>query len=366
MKAIALRKNSTAVELIDIPKPTPRADEVLVKTVRCGLCGTDREIIRRGIPDVPPGEDFLVLGHECLGRVESVGDEAGTDFKPGDLVTVLVRRGCGECNACRTGHVDYCYTGRYTERGIHKVHGFFTEYFTDKPEYLIRVEQDMEELGVLAEPMSVSAKAYEVAARLMGRVCFDGACSFRGKQEKALVAGHGPIGILAALLLVAEGYEVSVLGRREEGDFQRAFVESFGAKYLNIATDEDKRFAQEQGGFLLIFEAAGLADITFRLPEMLSRNGILILTGVPRGPQEICFDGNTFMANLVRYNQTVTGTVNASREDFEMALRYLRTFREKFPETAAGIITGRYSLDNWQKAFEKKGQNEIKAIIEFE
>ncbi len=366
MKAIALRAGSTSVELTDLAKPAPRTGEVLVKTVSCGLCGTDREIIRRGIPDVPPGEDFLVLGHEALGRVEALGPGTETDLKPGDLVTVMVRRGCGKCNACLTGHVDYCYTGQYTERGIHKVHGFFTEYFVDQPQYVVPVPADLEDLGVLAEPMSVSAKAYEVAAGLMGRVCFDGACSFRARQEKALVAGHGPIGMLAALLLMTEGYDVSVLGRRKPGDFQRAFVESFGARYLDITKDEDRVFAEQEGGFLLIIEAAGIAELTFRLPGLLSRNGILVLTGVPRGPQEICLDGNTLMASLVRFNQTITGTVNASRENFKMGLRYLEAFKEKSPETVRGIITSRYTLDNWQDAFGAKNQDEIKAVIEFE
>lgn len=366
MKAIALPKNSTKVELIDIPQPAPQPGEVLVKTIRCGLCGTDREIIRRGIPDVPQGEDYLILGHECLGRVESIGPEAKTALKIGDLVTIAVRRGCNQCNACLTGHVDYCYTGNYTERGIHKVHGFFTEYIVDKPQYLIPVPHEIQDIGVLAEPMSVSTKGYEVSARLMGRVCFDGACSFRGIQEKALVAGHGPIGILAALLLIVEGYDVSVLGRRQPGDFQRSFIESFGAHYLDITKDEDRKFTKDKGGFFLIIEATGLADLTFRLPELLSRNGILMLTGVPRGPNEISIDGNTLMASLVRYNQTITGTVNASRNNFEMGLQYLKRFKENFPETAAGIITGRYTLDNWQKAFGKKAKNEFKAVIEFE
>jgi len=366
MKAIALGKNSTKPELIDTAQVVPGAGEVLVKTIRCGLCGTDREIIRRGIADVPPGEDYLILGHECLGRIESIAAEAKTELKVGDLVTVQVRRGCNQCNACVKNHVDYCYTGKYTERGIHKVHGFFTEYFVDKPEYLIAVPEDMEDMGVLAEPMSISTKAYEVAARLMGRVCFDGACSLHGKQEKALVAGHGPIGILAALLLVVEGYDVSVLGRRKAGDWQREFIGSFGARYLDITEDEDRKFADEEGRFFLMIEATGRAELTFRLPELLGRNGILVLTGVPRGPEEICFDGNTFMANLVRYNQSISGTVNASRENFTTGLRYLRTFKERYPKTAADIITGRYTLDNWRKAFEEKSPNEIKAVIEFE
>jgi threonine dehydrogenase-like Zn-dependent dehydrogenase len=366
MKAIALRKDASLPELIDRPRPEPEPGEVLVKTVRVGLCGTDREIIRRGIPDVPPGEDHLVLGHEGLGRVESVHAKTDTDLRPGDLVSIMVRRGCGTCNACLTDHADYCYTGEYTERGIHKIHGFFTEYFTEQPRYLVPVQPELEDLGVLAEPMSVSVKAYEVAKRLMDRVCFQGACSYQGVTEKALVAGHGPIGMLGAMMLLVEGFDVSVLGRRKPGDAQRQFIESLGARYLDIEQDEDREAAGAEGGFLLIVEATGLSEITFRLPELLCRNGILVLTGVPRSSQEICTDGNLFMARLVRFNQTITGTVNASRRNFEIGLDYLRQFKERFPEAAANIITGRYSIDDWQKAFAGKGHDEIKAVIEFD
>ncbi|MHC4871002.1 MAG: glucose 1-dehydrogenase [Planctomycetota bacterium] len=366
MKAIALRKESDFPELVDMPEPVLQDDQVLLKTIRCGVCGTDREIIKRKVPDAPPGSDFLVLGHEVLARVEEVGKDADTDLKKGDLSAVLVRRGCGKCNACLNDHSDYCYTGEYTERGIHKVHGFFCEYFTDDPKYLVKVPKELEDLGCLCEPMSISTKALLVADKLMGRVCFNGACSYTGVKEKALVAGHGPIGILGAMMLKIEGFDVYVMGRRQEGDPQREFITSFGAGYLDMTVDEDLKFAEENNGFLLELEATGISELTFqRLPRMLSRNGILVLTGVPRGPGEVCTDGNTLMASIVRFNQTITGTVNASKDCFEEAVRFLTEFKEKMPSNADGIITGRYNLDNWQKAFEKKSRNEVKAVIEF-
>jgi threonine dehydrogenase-like Zn-dependent dehydrogenase len=365
MKAIALAEGSTAPELVEMERPQPAAGEVLVRTIRCGLCGTDREIIRLAKADVPPGERHLVLGHEGLGRVEEVPPGTETDLQAGDLVTIMVRRGCGRCNACLTDHADYCYTGEYTERGIHRVHGFFAEYFVEKPRYLIPVAPELADVGVLAEPMSVSVKAYEVAKRLMDRVCFQGACSFRGVPEKALVAGHGPIGMLAAMMLQVEGFEVSVLGRRDSGDFQRSFVEEIGAHYLDIRRDEDRAAVADGNGFFLIIEATGLSEITFRLAELLSRNGILVLTGVPRGTREICTDGNTLMAGLVRFNQTITGTVNASRRNFEIGLDFLRRFKQRFPEETERLITGRYPLARWEEAFGGKARDEIKAVIEF-
>lgn len=367
MKAIALGQGADFPELVNIDKPVLGAGQVLLKTIRCGICGTDREIIKRKAPDVPAGEDFIVLGHEVLARVIDVAPDADTSLVKGDLTAVMVRRGCRKCNACLNDHSDYCYTGQYTERGIHKIHGFFTEFFVDDPKYLVKVPPALEDLGCLCEPMSISTKALIVAKKLMGRVCFNGACSFTGVKEKTLVAGHGPIGILGAMMLQVEGFDVCVMGRRNAGDFQRDFIESFGAKYLNSENDEDILFAKENNGFLLVLEATGISEITFkRLPGMLSRNGILLLTGVPRGPGEVCTDGNTLMANLVRFNQTITGTVNASKDCFEEAIRFLTLFKEQITDAASSIITGRYTLENWEDAFTKKKNDEIKAVIEFE
>ena len=362
MKAIALRKGASNVELIKVPRTEPQPGEVLIQALETGICGTDREMIERKALDTPPGSDYLILGHEGLGRVVETSTEPNR-LKAGDLVVPIVRRGCGQCNACNSHQPDYCYTGKYTERGIHWQHGFFSEYYADRPEYLVTVDPSLLDIAVLAEPMSVSMKAHLIATQFLDRVRFNNYYSQAGATERVLVAGHGPIGMLGVLLFLSKGWEVAVLGRRPSGDAQRTMIESLGATYLASAEEANEYSAGR--GFLIIFEATGLSEVTFSLPQYLGRNGVLVLTGVPRGPKQIQIDGNTLMAQLVRTNQTMVGSVNACADCFGLALAQLAVFRKKYPTVTHKLITSRIAIDNYQEAFTGKGRDEIKVVITF-
>lgn len=364
MKAIALRKGADRVELIDMPEPVLEEGQVMIKAIRSGICGTDREMVQRKVLDVPPGEDFLVLGHEGFGQVvDTRGDTGG--LKKGDYVVPLVRRGCGRCNACNNGHADYCYTGLHTERGIHFQHGFFSEYYSDWPQYLAKADPDVADVAVLTEPLGVSVKASEIALRALERVKFKGWYSQQGKVEKVLIGGHGPIGMLAMLLFHSMGFEVYVAGRRPEGDFQRSLIESAGITYLRTDTGEIDQFVEKHGGFLIIEEATGLSELTFDLARYLGRNGALILTGVPRHSKRIEIDGNEWMARVVRTNQIVIGSVNQCHGCFERALLALRRFKELYPQVMDKIITSRLKPEDYEQAFAGKAKDEIKVVFEF-
>lgn len=364
MQAILLRSGAKQVELANVPDPICREGQVLIQALDTGICGTDREMIQRQLVDVPPRQDYLILGHEGLGRV--VETSAGQDtLKVGDLVVPIVRRGCGKCNACNTGHVDYCYSGQYTERGIHKQDGFFSTYYADWPRYLVKVPPELEDLAVLAEPLSVTVKASQIAMSLLRRVKFEGSYSQPGKRERALIAGHGPIGILGTLLLLEKGFEVFVLGRRKSGDFQRSLIEQLGVTYLDATTDQTAELVAREGGFLLILEATGLSEITFQLASYLGRNGTMILTGVPRGPKTVQIDGNTLMANIVRTNQAIVGSVNACTGCFSKALEHLAVFKQKYPQVMSKIITARYKPEQFEEPFTQKDRDGIKVVIDF-
>ena len=362
MKAIALHRDADNVDLIEMPEPGLREGEVMIQAIRTGVCGTDRELIERHKVDAPPGEEFLVIGHEGLGRVVDMRGEVSR-LRRGDLVVPVVRRGCGECNACLTGHADYCYTGRYTERGIHKQHGFFSEFYADRPEYLAVALPEAEDVAVLGEPMSVSVKAVGIALDFQARVRFEGAFSRKGVRERVLIAGHGPIGMLGLLLFLEMGFEVWVLGRRPPGDPQVQMIESVGARYARTEEVEDE--VRRTGGFFIIFEATGLSEVTFQLATYLSRNGVLLLTGVPRGPKPIQIDGNTLMASLVRFNQGIIGSVNACAGCFQSALASLGRFKREHPEFMRRMFTSRYTLADWPEAFSGKGRDDIKVTVEF-
>jgi glucose 1-dehydrogenase len=206
MKAISLLPGTTDVALIDIDEPQITApDEVKIRMHQVGICGTDREEAAGGRADAPAGKERLVIGHEMFGQVVEVGS-AVTSVQPGDWGVFTVRRGCGQCPACNANRSDMCYTGNYTERGIKGADGFQAAYVVDREQYLVKVPAELKDIGVLTEPMSVAAKAIDEALLVQGRRLKDFEPSenwLAGKR--ALIAGIGAIGLMAAFALRLRG-----------------------------------------------------------------------------------------------------------------------------------------------------------------
>src|SRR5271169_4986537 len=173
MKAISVFPGKpNSVHVADLPKPSldqvPNGRGVLVKVLRVGVDGTDKEINAAEYGAAPPGYDFLVIGHEGFGQVEAVGPNV-THVKPGDYVTATVRRP-GKSIYDLIGTNDMTSDEVYFERGINLLHGYLTEHYVDDAEYIVQMPAGLKHLHVLAEPMSCAAKAvqqaYEVQRRL--------------------------------------------------------------------------------------------------------------------------------------------------------------------------------------------------------
>ena len=184
-----------------------KPDQVTVKMLRVGLCGTDAEI-NHGLYGKPPdGDEFLILGHENLGVVEEVGKKV-KGWKAGDLVVSTVRRPCGVCPQCKAGENDMCSSGKYTERGIMRRHGYMAQYYVEQPLYMNKIPKEIRDFAVLLEPMSVVQKGIDHTYLLQQRL--------KGWKPKfAMVLGAGPIGLLAAAVLRARGLRVAVVGRED-------------------------------------------------------------------------------------------------------------------------------------------------------
>src|SRR5215467_10080866 len=277
MQALAVFPSKKRLQLVDVPQPKlQRATDVLLRVHEVGLCGTDREISSFEYGSPPQGSDRLILGHESLAEVVEIGREVRS-LKPGDLVVAMVRRPCphAECRACRAGRPDFCETGDYTERGIKGADGFLTDYVVEDEAYLVRVPRVLAEVAVLVEPLTVVTKAADQARAIFNRLSYDPG------PQRGFVLGAGPIGLLGAMVLVADGFETLVYSRDSEESKQAELVRSLGAHYASSTTNPFENLPERWGEFDVVLEAVGFAPLMMAATQMLKANGVLALTGVP-------------------------------------------------------------------------------------
>jgi threonine dehydrogenase-like Zn-dependent dehydrogenase len=372
MRAVAVWPERRRVDVVEREAPALRsATSVRLRVLDVGVCGTDGEICRfdyGGTP--PPGEDHLVVGHEALGRVVEPGP-AVSRLRPGDLVAPMVRRPCSlpECPACRAGHPDFCVTGAYTERGITGAHGVLAEEAVEDERYLVPVARELRDVGVLTEPLTVAEKGLRQFLEVRRRLPWLERASDEElmADRQALVLGAGSVGILGCMLLRLHGFRATVYSRGRSGDPKAVLVESLGAVYLSSEEVSAEEVARRTGGIDLVYEAAGASRLAFEALEHLGANGVFVFTGVPGRKHRIEIPGDALMGNLVLRNQTVLGTVNAGRVDFESAVRDLGRMRKAWPGALQAVITGRYPMERFcERAGARDGIKDVITVADGE
>jgi len=370
MKGVGVIPKSKELRLIDHPEPTITAPtEVKVRTLQVGICGTDREICTFAYGQPPAGEDYLLLGHECLGEVVEVGTGVKSLMK-GDLVVPSVRRPCGnpKCVPCAEGRQDFCETWDFTERGINQRHGFMAGYFVEEVAFLTQVPPALRDVAVMAEPLTVAEKGLEqmwqVQRRIPGWEHHNRDGKGRGYGRTAVVLGAGPIGLLGAMKLLLEGFRVWVYSRSPKPNFKAEIADSIGATYISSVKMGSDDFGQHVGNIDLVYEAVGDAQVTFDLMRVLGINGVYILTGIPAVQAPIPIYADNLMRNIVLKNQAIVGTVNASPQAFIDAIRDLGEFKNRWPQELGALITGRHGVDAYRELLTGRAQG-IKNVIEF-
>lgn len=364
MRAVAVFPDKKQISLVDHPEPSLTSPtEVKLHVLEVGICGTDREIAAFEYGFAPAGSDYLVLGHESLGEVVEIGKDV-TSVKPGDLAVLSVRRPCPEfCPACAAGRQDFCYTGHFKERGINRLHGYLTSYVVEDEPYLYVVPKSLRDIGVLTEPLTITEKAMDQMKTVSGRMPWVGENPEDHQNQHALVLGAGPVGLLAAMKLVIEGYRTFVysLGR---GDPQKTgIMDAIGATFLPAEDIKAAEVLGNCGGHVdLVIEALGAASISFEIIQSLGQNAIFIFTGVPGRKAPIPFDLSDLMRDMVLKNQLVFGTVNAGPMHFRDAIADLERFDARFPDAVRQLITNRFSIDQFLKPVENPGG--IKNVIQ--
>ena len=338
--------HSTAVA--EVPEPRAGFGDVIVRTLEVGVCGTDREISEGLFGVAPAGEDRLVLGHELLGVVE----RGGGGFARGDLVAATVRRSCGHCAACAEGAPDACDTGDYSERGITRLHGFASELVVESAQHLVAVPPSVGRLGVLAEPASICARAIR-HTRAVGR-------RQPWSPRRALVLGTGAIGMLTTYFLRLDGFDVWAAGRSPAGTEKGRLVEACGARYVSTAETPLAELAEATGGFDIVVEAAGNAQLMLDAVSLLRRNGVACLLGLDGRPQRLSIEGRVFGVDMILQNRAIVASVNAHHTDWLAAVEHLEAARARWPDALDAFVGLRVGLGEFAEAFAFRG---VKATL---
>jgi glucose 1-dehydrogenase len=342
LTVVPLQKGSAA--LSDVPPPPESDGPVLVETLAVGICGTDIEILSGEYGWPPPGRDRLVLGHESLGRVLEA--PAGAPVAEGDLVVGIVRRPDPvPCANCAVGEWDFCRNGQYTERGIKEHDGYLSEQYRITPEYVVKVDSSLGLLGVLLEPTSVVAKAWEQVNRIGSRAHW--------APTKAVVTGAGPIGLLAALIGVQAGLEVHVIDQMATG-LKPDLVRQLGAQYhtgsiADACPDADA-----------IIECTGVSSLVLDAMEHVGPDGVVCLTGVSSGGRTIDVDEGALNRSMVLSNEAVVGSVNANRRHYEAGADALAKADRSWLER---LVSRKVPLDQWQQALDRQ-PDDVKVVIQ--
>jgi glucose 1-dehydrogenase len=332
-----------SAELSDIGEPPETDGPVLVATLAVGICGTDAEILSGAYGWPPPGRERLVLGHESLGRVLEA--PAGSGVSKGDLVVGIVRRPDPvPCANCAVLEWDFCRNGLYTERGIKEHDGYLSERYRITPDFVVKVDPGLGILGVLLEPTSVVAKAWEEVDRVGGRAHWD--------PKTVLITGAGPIGLLAALLGVQRGLEVHVIDQMTTG-VKPDLVRDLGATYHTGAVAD--AFPNPD----VIIECTGVSTLVFDAMSHIGIGGVVCLTGVSSGGHTITVDEGALNRSMVLENVAVVGSVNANKRHYEAAADALAKADRSW---LGRLVTRRVPLEQWQQALNRQ-PDDVKVII---
>jgi threonine dehydrogenase-like Zn-dependent dehydrogenase len=345
MRAITLQPGvKDSADLEEMPEPPAADGALLVDGIALGICGTDAEIVDGDYGEPPPGAERLVLGHESLGRVAEAPD--GSGFMRGDLVVGIVRRPDPvPCASCAAGEWDFCRNGQYTERGIKALHGYGSERWRVEPEFAVKLDPGLGMLGVLMEPTTIVAKAWEQIDRVLTRATIE--------PERVLVTGAGPIGLLAALLARRRGYELTVLDRATDGT-KPELVRDLGGTFHAGGVAELDPPAD------IIVEATGASQVVLDAMSHTGANGVVCLTGISSGGHDIGLDAGDLNRRIVLENDLVFGSVNANKRHYEAAAQALADADRSWLER---LITRRVPLDRWREALTRE-EHDIKVVVE--
>jgi threonine dehydrogenase-like Zn-dependent dehydrogenase len=361
MKAIAVypgQAHSAHIEELPIPKLEDKYNGrgVLVKVLNVGVCGADREIAAGNYGTAPADESFLILGHESLGVVEAVGSNV-SEFQPGDLVMAMVRRP-GLSKYDMLGAADMSTDELHYECGINRLHGFLCEFYTDVPEFLVRVPAGLKHIGVLLEPLSIIEKGLEEVYHIQQRLPL-------WRPKHAAVLGAASVGLITSLLLRLRDINVTTLAMPATVANNTKLVEQIGARSIAAQKMDIKNAASQYGPFDLIVEATGDFALACDAMQALAQNGVLLLCSVRGEGREISVPAHLINHGFVLGNKVMLGTVTANRQHAELGVRDMALAEIQYPGWLSQLITRRFdAFSDYNTALADSGGQDIKRVMD--
>jgi len=364
MRAIAVTPGKPhSIHLRDVAKPSvddvPGGRGVLVQVLRVGVDGTDKEINEAQYGAAPPGDDYLVIGHENFGRVVEVGPSVPDTIRPGTYVVATVRRP-GSSIYGKIGLQDFTTDDVYYERGINLLHGYLTEFYVEDSDFVVPLADTLSEVGVLLEPLTVAEKgvnhAYEIQRRL--RVW---------RPRRAAVLGSGTIGLLTALALRLRGLEITCLSLPRAPYLNSDLIEAIGGRYYSSQDASLAQVSAERGPFDIIMDATGFSPIIWEAAEVLGKNGVLVLSSITGGDRKAEVNSDKINQSFVLGNKVMVGTVNASPADFESGVTDLIRAQALYPGWLERLLTTPIAgLENYAEMIQRltHGNGDIKVFVE--
>jgi glucose 1-dehydrogenase len=356
MQAVAVRPGEAgSAALIDIDAPQPGAGECLVRVLEVGIDGTDREIDAGEYGEAPEGSEHLVLGHECAGVVERGCEESR--LREGTLVVPTVRRPCPQrCPNCEAGAPDFCSTGDYLERGIKGAHGFMCELFTERPEHLVPVPDELRAMAVLLEPISILQRTYRQMFEIQQRLIW--------QPQRVFITGAGNMGVMAAFLARLHDLDALVYSRGDATGVLARFFDRLDCDYVNSEEESLAEVAGRVGAPDIVIEGTGFSPLAWDAAKVLALNGVACLLSVTQGDTKAKIASDKLNRRMVLGNRLIFGSVNAHREDFERGVETLRTIGERWPGLLEQFITHRRPFKAFAEGLREQASDELKTVLE--
>jgi threonine dehydrogenase-like Zn-dependent dehydrogenase len=337
-----------SVTLSQVEEPNQATNQTLLRPVKVGFDRTDLDINDGLYGEAPSGSSYLVAAHECLASVETPSPDS--QLQRGDLVVPTVRRP-DSCPNCLAGESDMCVKGDYKEHGIKGLNGFASEVAVSDTDFLVSVPDELEDVAVLLEPMSVAEKGIFQIFRVQERMLW--------KPERALVLGAGPLGILSTFLLRIKGLDVTAVATRSVESLKAKLVTSVGATYV----DSNESGLESLGKFDIILEDTGVTELATKSLSLLKNNGAVCMLGI-YGSSVQSFDLGTLYTGLVLGNKVVLGSVNANKKYFEMGLKDFLRIKSEYGSVLERMITRKIVPEEYEAAY-KPDKEEIKTLMQF-